>query len=84
MSERLHNITEVLELVSDMFYQNRLEEGIEELPQLIKALAEAVQDVPEENQLRFTGALKDLMESMEQQDYVLVADILVFEIRDLL
>lgn len=84
MAERLQNVSELLEQVSDMFYQNRLEEGIGEMPQLVKALAEHASKVAKEKQAAFTNALKDLMESMERQDYILAADILVFEIKDLL
>lgn len=84
MSERLQNVSELLEQVSDMFYQNRLEEGIGKMPQLIKVLAETAPKISKEKQAAFTHALKDLMESMERQDYILSADILVFEMKDLL
>lgn len=84
MVKEFQTIAEEIDKVSDMFYQNCLEEGIAQLPQLVKKLAEAASAIPTDRHLEFMRALKKLMESMEQQDYILVADILVFEVRDLL
>ena len=77
-------ILEKIDKITDVFYQNRAEEGTKELPQLISELTEISAEISREKQGRFTNILKNLMESMTQQDYVLMADILVFEMKDLL
>lgn len=68
--------------ITDLFYQNQLEQGIERLPELIKSLTALAEEIEAEKQEGYTLKLKQLVEAMELKDYVLLSDILVFELSD--
>lgn len=78
------SILEMIEKVTDAFYQNHLQIGIKELPELIRNLAELTSIFDTEAQPVFVAGLKQSMEAMEQKDYILLADILVFEVGELI
>lgn len=68
--------------ITDLFYQNQLEQGIERLPELIKFLTVLAEEIEAEKQEGYTLKLKQLVEAMGLKDYVLLSDILVFELSD--
>jgi len=68
--------------ITDLFYQNQLEQGIERLPELIKSLTVLAEEIEAEKQEGYTLKLKQLVEAMGLKDYVLLSDILVFELSD--
>lgn len=71
--------TSILE-IADLFYQNRIKEGTERLPELIKLLTEIVKMIDAQKQKGFAELLNYVTEAIESKEYVLLADILVFEV----
>lgn len=71
--------TSILE-IADLFYQNRIKEGTERLPELIKLLTEIVKMLDVQKQKGFAELLNYVTEAIESKEYVLLADILVFEV----
>ena len=61
--------------LSDLYYQNRAGEGSEKLKELIRELTAFASTLSQDRQ-------QSVMEAMELQDYVLLADVLSFDIRD--
>lgn len=68
--------------IADILYQNRISEGVKQLPKLITLLSEKSKDISEQKQKKYIELLNYVMEAMEQKEYVLLADVLVFEISD--
>lgn len=66
--------------IADTFYQNRIAEGVKQLPKLIRLLSEESKDINEQKQKKYIELLNYVMEAMEQKEYILLADVLVFEI----
>ncbi|MBQ8982368.1 MAG: hypothetical protein IJ079_02170 [Lachnospiraceae bacterium] len=70
--------------VSDLLYQNNLGEGVKALPSLIQKLAGFSSELAQEDIPAYTNIMKNIMESMELKDYVLLADLLIFEVNPIL
>lgn len=70
--------------VSDMFYQNNIQNGNDELPQLIQQLTTFGGTLRQEDLPQYMVVLKSIMEAMECKDYILLADLLVFELNPLI
>lgn len=70
--------------VSDCFYQNRVQDGIDLLPDFISKLMNFSANVQQEDVVVYTTILQNIMETMETQNYVLLADLLVFELSPML
>ncbi len=68
--------------LSDLYYQNRAGEGSEKLKELIRELTTFAPTLSQDRQQEYMMALKSVMEAMELQDYVLLADVLSFDIAD--
>lgn len=66
--------------IADAFYQNRIAEGVKQLPKLIRLLSEESKDISEQKQKKYIELLNYVMEAMKQKEYILLADVLVFEI----
>ena len=80
--QKKKQITLGIQEITDLFYQNQLEQGIERLPELIKSLTVLAEEIEAEKQEGYTLKLKQLVEAMGLKDYVLLSDILVFELSD--
>ena len=79
------NKEELLQLIQDLtdvFYQNKAEEGVDKLPELVRRLSEFAEHLDARTMAGYITALKNLMEAMELGDYVMIADILTFDILD--
>lgn len=70
--------------VSDKFYQNKDQDGIVLMPSLIQNLAEMANTIPQGQQSLYYAGIKNLLEAFESKNYVLVADILVYDISELI
>ena len=69
--------------ISDLLYQNNLTAGMKELPGLIQKLAGFANNLKSEDVPGYTNILKNIMEAMELKDYILLADLLIYEISPL-
>ncbi len=70
-----------LQKIADAFYQNRLEDGIAELPNFVQELNAYLMQLPSEVQGTCLLLIKNIMEAMESKEYVLLADVIIFELQ---
>ena len=84
MEEAKQELLDDIQCVTDMFYQNRLNEGIKRMPELVQKLAGYMSALSPSMQQQYLGAVKAVMEAMEVKNYIMLADVLTFEILDLL
>ena len=66
--------------ISDLFYQNKNSEGVKQLPNLISQLASYAGSLSADQVPGYTGVLKSIMEAMDMQNYILLADLLIYEV----
>lgn len=72
--------TQKIEAIADLFYQNQLEEGIGQLQQLIQVLNEILEEKRYTDEQQYFNLLKNIMESIDDKNYIVLADLLVFEL----
>lgn len=72
--------TQKIEAIADLFYQNQLEEGIGQLPQLIQVLNEILEEKRYTDEQQYFNLLKNITESIDDKNYIVLADLLVFEL----
>lgn len=72
--------TQKIEAIADLFYQNQLEEGIGQLPQLIQVLNEILEEKRYTDEQQYFDLLKNITESIDDKNYIVLADLLVFEL----
>ena len=72
--------TQKIEAIADLFYQNQLEEGIGQLPQLIQVLNEILDEKRYTDEQQYFNLLKNITESIDDKNYIVLADLLVFEL----
>ncbi len=72
--------TQKIEAIADLFYQNQLEEGIGQLPKLIQVLNEILEEKRYTDEQQYFNLLKNIMESIDDKNYIVLADLLVFEL----
>lgn len=70
--------------ITDAFYQNRIRAGATQLPEVIPKLAQVAEEMDTSIQSRYISALKNMTEAIELKNYVMIADILTFDILELL
>lgn len=70
--------------VSDCFYQNKINTGISGMSELIKSLKEIIDRLPEEEQVVCYQHIKNLIEAYKTEDYIMTADILVYDILEMI
>lgn len=76
------NFVQDIQEVSDLFYQNQIEEGKRRMPVLIQKLSQMLATLPSDAQMELLPMLKSAMEAMEAGEYIMLADILTFDILD--
>ncbi len=86
MGEQINSqqIRDELLKVSDAFYQNRIEDGLNVLPGFVQTLMAFAPCVKPEEIGNYSGILKDILGTMESKDYIMLADLLVYELDPLL
>lgn len=80
-----HSKKEILENIqelADTFYQNHVQAGVERLPALVMSLTDVASNLHPEEQQEYQRLLQALMEAMEAKNYVMLADILTFDIME--
>lgn len=77
-------LREYITNLADELYQNRLESGIKKITELIGLLSEYVESADDNLKNAMIAQLKNIVEAMESKDYVLIADILVFEMLEIM
>lgn len=73
-------LLELIEELTDLYYQNRVKESGEKLTTLVKELSAVASLLPIEKQQEYLIMMKSFMEAMELKDFVMMADILTFDI----
>lgn len=75
-------LLEELQTIADAFYQNQIKTGIEKLPDLVRKLSDFVSHLQPEQQPEFLKILEGVMEAMEIKNYIMLADMLVFDVME--
>ncbi len=83
-SQRIEAVIAHIQELTPLYYQNCPEKGTEQLQALIQELSGLEALIPREQQSRYIGILKNLMEAIEQRDFVMLADILTFDMLEFL
>ena len=74
-------VIEEINQVTELLYQEKIEEAYERLAGLIRNMIALTADITDEaEQADFVTVLKPALEAMEQQDYTLLADILQYDL----
>lgn len=80
MKDEVKDLLERLESVADHFYQNKNNKGIKEMPEVIRGLSAFMVNLKPEEQQEYLIVLKNVMEAMETKNYVMLADMLTFDV----
>ncbi len=83
MKEETKKLVDELQLVADEFYQNQNSKGIKEMPEVIRKLSAFMSCLKPEEQQEYLAALTGVMEAMEAKNYIMLADMLVFDVMKL-
>lgn len=81
MKEEAKKLAEELRSVADDFYQNQNHKGIKEMPEVIRKLSAFTSCLKPEEQQEYLTALTGVMEAVETKNYIMLADMLVFDVR---
>lgn len=76
--ERVELQTLILE-VTDLFYQNRISDGMTVLPELLGKMESYMGTLCPEEMAFYVNLLNQIMQAMEMKDYILASDILIYE-----
>ncbi len=95
MKELVDNIKSTIELIESaagLFYQQKRQEGLQQLELVIGSITDTAQRIVSYQaemqvvlmeEIVFNAVLTEALKSLEQKDFILLADILVFEINGL-
>ncbi len=78
----LSALEENIQDITDALYQQRVKEGLETIPLVLKQLSTIAMQLDEEKKTALLSILKNAMDALEEKEYVLLADILYFDVRD--
>jgi len=82
---RVEDIIKTMAEAAEAFYQNRNDVGNKMMPEIVRQLTEMWNEMSSgQDQKKLYQAVQNLMQAYEQKSYVLVADILTFDIKTLL
>lgn len=84
MENSVTDLIEELQMIADDFYQNKMNKGIKKMPELIRKLSEFVPHLRSGQQESFLVILKGIMEAMEMKNYIMLADMLVFDVKEMM
>lgn len=82
--EKKQELLDAIQYVTDAFYQNRINDGVKKLPELVQNLAGYMEVLDPTIQQQYLNVVKAVMESMEAKNYIMLADVLTFEVLDIL
>lgn len=77
-------VYETMEAIEEHLFRYEVRQATAQLPDLIDALASLAAGMSEAQLSRLNAILTSINEALANQDYVLMADILRFELRPLL
>lgn len=77
---KLEECKQELQIIADLFYQNKIEDGVNKLPDLIRMLNKIMEQECYEDKSKFWGILKNVTECIDSKNYIMLADIIVFEL----
>lgn len=80
MENRSEDFLKELQDLADVFYQNQDKKGVKKLPELTRKLSEFMSELKPEQQQDFLVVLKGILEAIETENYIMLADMLVFEV----
>lgn len=75
-----NDLIEHIQELSDLYYQNQVNQGSQKLQSLVQELTAVAPLLQPKEQQEYLVMLKGFMEAMELKDYVMLADILTFDI----
>ena len=79
--ERLSQVIDILTQVSDLLYQENIEYAYKMLAIILKELEEVISMVEEETvRIEMKEKLMGALQAMEERDYILLADIIQYEV----
>ena len=73
---KLEEYRQELQIIADLFYQNKMNK----LPDLIRMLNEIMEQECFEDKSKFLDILKNVTECIDSKNYIMLADIIVFEL----
>ena len=88
--DTMEKIEYIIQLIGDVtmsFYQNKLNEGYQKLEQLISVIGITMTDLPSDHVMKLIESkiniiLTDALNAMEEQDSLLLADIMEYELKE--
>lgn len=80
----MKDIIDELQIIADDFYQNKIKTGTEKMPGVVRKLGEIISCLAEDQQQELQIILRNAMEAMETKRYIMLADILVFDLKSVL
>lgn len=78
----LSALEENIQDITDELYQQKVKEGLETIPLVLKQLSTIAMQLDEKKKTALLSILKNAMDALEEKEYVLLADILYFDVRD--
>ena len=84
----MDNIEQYVNKTTELFYQNNEQQALECMPVLLDEILkmagalENMENVSEEDKQELVGILAEALKAMEAKDYVLLADILQYDMID--
>jgi hypothetical protein len=92
IKSKIDDAIQIIELNTDLFYQNKIDEGYKYLDSTLVKISVAIEEVIkyQENSgqdiqgEKIVGILTEAMDALEKKDTLLLADILQYELKELL
>lgn len=92
MRNSLGQAIDIIDQTTDLFYQQKNEDGYKLLDQVFEKLLYAANEIfndsiinqNEESKIKFDNLLNNAMETLKRNDIILLSDILQFEIKEFL
>ncbi len=85
--KKIEETIQLIEKTSNLFYQNKLNEGYQELEKLINYISGTMDDLNQTHVMNsdekdILSILKNAMDAMERKDTSLLADILEYDLKE--
>lgn len=92
IKSKIDDAIQFIDLNTDLFYQNKIDEGYKKLDNTLVKISDAIEEVIkyQENSgqdiqgEKIVGILTEAMDALEKKDTLLLADILQYELKELL
>lgn len=88
LTEYMNDIEKNIIMITEFFYQNNNQEALVCMPELLDGILkmagilETLENISEEDKQEFVKILTEALKAMEEKDYVLLADILQYDMID--